>query len=132
MFSISYLKIFNFTTIQIKLMIVSGTINNLCFLFTFINKLKYFNVTRLSLFTPISLTNKDLGLVLPVKQFGPNHIKSGRTGDILENKFCHNFFRRKGTGWAGAEGPKSWAQTYLIYPLTHGICLEYPLNNFCL
>ena len=31
-----------FTTIQIKLMLVSGTINNLCFLFTFINKLNDF------------------------------------------------------------------------------------------
>ena len=41
-----------------KLMLVSGTINNQCFLFTLINKLSYFNVTRLPLFTPISLTNK--------------------------------------------------------------------------
>ena len=38
-------------------MLVSGTINNMCFLFTFINKMKYFNVTHLPLFTPISLTN---------------------------------------------------------------------------
>ena len=51
------IKISYFTTIQIKLMVVSGTINNLCFLFTLINKLKYFNVTHLPLFTPISLTN---------------------------------------------------------------------------
>ena len=38
-------------------MLCSGPINNLCFLLTFINILKYFNVTRLPLFTPISLTN---------------------------------------------------------------------------
>ena len=31
---------------------------NLCFLLTSINILKYFNVTPLPLFTPISLTNK--------------------------------------------------------------------------
>ena len=31
--------------------------NNLCFLLTFINILKYFTVTRLPLLTPISLTN---------------------------------------------------------------------------
>ena len=36
------IKIYYFTTIQIKPMLVSGTINNLRFLFTFINKLKYF------------------------------------------------------------------------------------------
>ena len=34
-----------------------GPISNLCFLLIFINILKYFNVTCLSLFTPISLTN---------------------------------------------------------------------------
>ena len=60
MFSTPYFEISYFTTIQIKLMLVSGTINNLCFLFTFINKLKYFNVTRLPLFTPISLTDTGL------------------------------------------------------------------------
>ena len=48
----------DFTTIQIKLMLCPGPLNNLCFLLTFINILKYFNVTRLPLLTPISLTNK--------------------------------------------------------------------------
>ena len=38
-------------------MLRPGPINNLCFLLTFINILKYFNVTCLPLFTPISLTN---------------------------------------------------------------------------
>ena len=32
---------------SIKHMRVSGTINNQCFLFTLINKMKYFNVTHL-------------------------------------------------------------------------------------
>ena len=38
-------------------MLYPGPINNLCFLLTFINILKHFNVTRLPLFTPMSLTN---------------------------------------------------------------------------
>ena len=60
MFSISLFQISYFTTIQIKLMLCPGAIHNLCFLLTFINILKYFNVTRLPLFTPISLTNVTL------------------------------------------------------------------------
>ena len=38
-------------------MLCPGAINNLCFLLTFFIILKYFNVTRLTLFTPIGLTN---------------------------------------------------------------------------
>ena len=39
-------------------MLYPGPINNLYFLFTFINILKQFNVTCLPLFKPINLTNK--------------------------------------------------------------------------
>ena len=57
MFSISLFQISYFTKIEIKLMLCPGPIYDLCFLQTFINILKYFNVTCLPLFTPISLTN---------------------------------------------------------------------------
>ena len=60
MFFIFLFQISYFTIIQSKLMLCPGPIKNLCFLLTFINILRYFNVTCLPLFTPISLTNSIL------------------------------------------------------------------------
>ena len=57
MFSIFQFQTSYSTAIQIKFILFPGPLNDLRFLLTFINILKYFNVTCLPLFTPISLTN---------------------------------------------------------------------------